>query len=410
MLKRIILYMLLGYLFAFAQGAICFAQEHIFKGQTPQDDPAYALGVSGHIAQTLPTQDPKEITILLAGGCNFPDVPATDGGVKQYYDHIYITSFNIDTLQRATTTISLDWKLIGRLPTPLAYAAHVVHNRSVIVVGGKSPERDLNTVYRISITPQGLSQIDTLPSLKYPRSGMAFAKSGSRLYLIGGMVDGVLSNSVVSLDLENPQEGWREEPSYPDLPQIKVLASASQDGRLFLVSSFAYAQESDEVLSNLKAYEYNPSLRGWRELRLPKAKRRDGASFGGGMAFATDTSVVFTGGVRRRTFATALHRERQLKHARQQGDTATIKHLEREQRTYLTHPAQWYRFNGRRLTYNTRTNSWDCPKQQHTQDMRADAVTLHLNKYNCTITVGGELKPGIRTPDITFQLHNTSNQ
>ena len=54
-------------------------------------------------------------------------------------------------------------------------------------------------------------EITPLPSLPEPRSGMASARIENVLYLIGGRVNGKLSNTVLSLDLKCPQKGWREE-------------------------------------------------------------------------------------------------------------------------------------------------------------------------------------------------------
>ena len=59
------------------------ADYRIFEAKTPQLDSAYAKGVSGHIAgELLPGQ------LVMAGGCNFPDRPAREGGAKRYYSEI----------------------------------------------------------------------------------------------------------------------------------------------------------------------------------------------------------------------------------------------------------------------------------------------------------------------------------
>ncbi len=34
-----------------------------------------------------------EGNLLIAGGCNFPDIPVADGGKKAYYRDIYIAPF-----------------------------------------------------------------------------------------------------------------------------------------------------------------------------------------------------------------------------------------------------------------------------------------------------------------------------
>ncbi len=56
--------------------------------------------------------------LIMAGGCNFPDVPAADGGKKKFYQGIYAAKIS-------TTADSLDWQLIGKLPEPCAYGVSV---------------------------------------------------------------------------------------------------------------------------------------------------------------------------------------------------------------------------------------------------------------------------------------------
>lgn len=50
----------------------------------PDGESGYALGVSGCYAGKLGD------FLLMAGGCNFPDKPVSEGGIKHYYKGIYI--------------------------------------------------------------------------------------------------------------------------------------------------------------------------------------------------------------------------------------------------------------------------------------------------------------------------------
>lgn len=99
------------------------AQEdyRIFEAKTPQLDSAYAKGVSGHIAVELRTG-----RLVMAGGCNFPDRPAREGGAKHYYSEIYTADY-LGAVHLACETkaseLDMGWKLVGHLPHPTAYAA-----------------------------------------------------------------------------------------------------------------------------------------------------------------------------------------------------------------------------------------------------------------------------------------------
>ena len=126
-------------LFLLAVGGSCGtsqAQEdyRMFEAKTPQLDPAYAKGVSGHIAGEL-----RPRLLVMAGGCNFPDRPAREGGAKRYYSEIYIADY-LGAIHLACETkaseLDMEWKLVGHLPHPTAYAAFQRYDDKLIVAGG----------------------------------------------------------------------------------------------------------------------------------------------------------------------------------------------------------------------------------------------------------------------------------
>lgn len=65
---------------------------------------------------------------------------------------------------------------------------------------------------------------------------------------------------------------------------------------------------------------------------------------------------------------------------------------------YMLWPAEKYGFNDRLLLYNTRRDTWKEVKQAH-EFARAGAA-IAGGDYTFFI-INGELKPGIRTPQIT---------
>lgn len=82
----------------------------------------YAKGVSASFAGCI------DDMLLLAGGANFPDIPAEKGGSKMYYKDVYAASIAEDTL--------LSWQKVGELPQPIAYGFSVSTPEGVVCVGG----------------------------------------------------------------------------------------------------------------------------------------------------------------------------------------------------------------------------------------------------------------------------------
>ncbi len=90
----------------------------------------------------------------MAGGCNFPDRPAREGGAKRYYSEIYIADY-LGAVHLACETkaseLDMGWKLVGHLPHPTAYAAFQLYDDQLIVAGGQSAAGDLSDAYIIQL-------------------------------------------------------------------------------------------------------------------------------------------------------------------------------------------------------------------------------------------------------------------
>ena len=67
--------------------------------------------------------------LVVAGGCNFPDKPVTEGGVKKYYSDIFTLDLSDKNAQ---------WKKAGNLPLPVAYGASVTTPEGVVCIGGNN--------------------------------------------------------------------------------------------------------------------------------------------------------------------------------------------------------------------------------------------------------------------------------
>lgn len=64
----------------------------------------------------------------------------------------------------------------------------------------------------------------------------------------------------------------------------------------------------------------------------------------------------------------------------------------------MLHPAEWYRFNDRILIYNTRRDKWE--EAVRSQDVARAGAALTTGQGQTFFNINGELKPGIRTPEI----------
>jgi hypothetical protein bfra3_05233 len=238
---------------------------------------------------------------------------------------------------------------------------------------------------------------------------MASARIENVLYLIGGRVNGKLSNTVLSLDLRRPQKEWCEETSYPHSPFLKLVAMTNQDESdtssgvpyLSVMGSFTGVDEPDQrVQADVTYMTYTPQTKQWQTYKIAPDDPIAAHGFGGGYASRCEPS--FSGGVRADLFVTALQREKDLKDAKAKDNRRLVKKLQAEQRAYLSHDPAWYGFCSDWYSFD-RSRGRGEAKSGFRFDGRADAVYLdRCSSMMDGMLIGGETMPGVRTPSIVI--------
>lgn len=333
----------------------------------PDDDSGFAKGVSACVAGTTAGK------LIIAGGCNFPDKPASQGGKKIFYDAIYAADISADT--------SLTWSRIGTLPEPMAYAVAVSTSLGIVCAGGCNSDGALTDVFRITLN-DGKAAIETLPPLPAAIDNAAGCVAGNTLYIAGGNLAGKPSNALYALDLGDTQAGWRRLPDFPGNPRTQPVCAALSDAdgntQICLWGGFAGKDESRDASLEVDGRAYSPATGTWAPLPAPTDTDGQTLSLGGGAAVAwSDNVALCAGGVNKDIFLAALQNQAP---------------------DYMTHPAEWYRFNTLLTAYDALSGSWSViADTQHLA--RAGAALVPAN--GCIFCVNGELKPGVRTPQIT---------
>ena len=117
----------------------------------PSGNAAFLKGVSALYAGI--TED----RLIMAGGCNFPDIPVADGGKKVFYNEVYATPLSSDTAFR--------WKQVGFLPVASAYGVTISTQKGLICVGGTTADGSISDVFSFYLLQEDVLVTDTLPSL-----------------------------------------------------------------------------------------------------------------------------------------------------------------------------------------------------------------------------------------------------
>ena len=306
--------------------------------------------------------------LYIAGGCNSPDKPVAEGGKKRFYKAIYAAKLNAEGNR-------LEWKTVGQMPQPAAYGVSVTYENSLILVGGNNETGVLTTAIRLRPTATGMQQ-EALPNLPHALDNMAGAVVGHILYVVGGNCEGVATQKVWSLDLKNTaKEGWKEEPSIPGIARVQPIAAALAGDLLGVWGGFAPKTDSKAAQLAMNGASYNAGCGTWTALPVPTDALGEEVFTGGATAITTpQKGVVVVGGVNKDVFLAAINKLPE---------------------GYLLHEPEWYRFNNRVLCY--RDGAWT-QLLQHPSVARAGCALAYWDGW--VYVVGGELKPGIRTPEI----------
>lgn len=301
---------------------------------------------------------------VVAGGANFPGVPAAKGGPKVYYDDVYYL-----------TDGGRQWvKANGRLPYPVAYGASVSTAEGIICVGGITNEGSTGRVFRLKIDDRGAVITEPMPDFPFTVDNTGAAYVDNTVYIVGGNVDGKPSNCIYCLDLGAENPGWEKfEYCNSSFNPVTQPATAGADGMVVAAGGFAgRSAEHKEPTLQTDAKLVTPGY-GMVPIAVP-----DSISLGGGTATPVGQGkILFTGGVNAEIFLDALRSVPE---------------------GYLTHPAEWYKFNRRLLMLDMATGLWT-DLGESAETARAGAMAVPDGKGG-VILIGGELKPGIRTTSV----------
>lgn len=360
----------------------------------PIEEDGFSLGVSACYAGTLGDQ------LIMAGGCNFPEIPAAEGGKKKFYKGIYAADCTGDSV--------FVWRKVGELPVAAAYGATISIADGLVLVGGMSADGALSSVFHLSLSEDKQRVIlDTLRSLPFTMDNMAGTTVNHTLFLMGGNVNGQPSKSLYSFLYTKPDSPWVQEAPFPGEARIQpVCVGQPKDGSLYVWGGFAPAVNGRAATLSTDGYRYSVEKRTWEEIGVPVGDDFIPVSLGGGIAYSmNDSLIVCTGGVNKEVFLSALRREERLKEAIASSDSLQVDSLKAVVKESMTRPSEWYRFNDKILVYHTLKNVWT-EMGRCTAMARAGAAMVGGDWGFYSIS--GELKPGIRTPEINKIIINTN--
>ena len=202
--------------------------------------------------------------LVAAGGANFPDKKPWEGGTKVWHDRVFV----LDATQK-------EWRLVGRLPRPLAYGVAVSTPEGLLCMGGSDAKKHYADCFAIGFMGEKPS-FKKYPSLPKSCANMAGLRVGNKVYVMGGTEKPDSTEALHNfwvLDLGNVNLGWKELAPWPG-PGRMLAVCAQHDGVVYLFSGTGLSPGMDgkPVRNYWKdAYAFSESG-GWKKLAdMPRA-------------------------------------------------------------------------------------------------------------------------------------------
>jgi N-acetylneuraminate epimerase len=196
--------------------------------------------------------------LLVAGGSNFPGKKPWEGGAKVWYDTVFVLD-----------SPDAKWKVAGHLPRPLGYGVSVTYKNGLICAGGSDRDRHYADVFRLEWST-GKLMTTSLPSLPRPIANCCGAMVGDVLYVAGGIEtpdSKETINRAWQIDLHSKSPKWTEIRTWPGGRRMLAVAAGSQ-GAFWLIGGVDLTAGSDGTAQRhylTDAYRYDP-LNGWKQI------------------------------------------------------------------------------------------------------------------------------------------------
>ncbi|MEG1579846.1 MAG: cyclically-permuted mutarotase family protein [Bacteroidaceae bacterium] len=319
--------------------------------------------------------------LLVCGGCNFPDVSASEGGSKMFYNKI-------------VQLVDNKWFEIGSMPYAAAYGVSIPTRDGLMCIGGTNGKKSLKDVCFVRIQ-NGKAVLKTLSPLPIALDNMAGAADAEYCYVTGGQSDGVANHKLFRINSSKPNAEWEELPAFPGDARLQPVAAVQKSGTgdcFYLMGGYAPASEQKQATIHLYGLCYNPRTKAWTKTAPTHAL------IGCAAVASGSAHIAFVGGVNGTIFSKAINRPYFLAKAKAEGNKEEVKKLEAEAKNYLNHPVEWYKFNADILLYHTITDTW---VSEGYSPLLARAGAGLVKNGQTWYVINGESKPGIRSADVT---------
>ena len=344
--------------------------------QLPGANGKSSIGVAG------PINGVSNNVMIVAGGANFPQGMPWEGGKKFFSDKIHV-------LEKQGDELVWNRNVKNTLLAPLAYCGTTSTEKGIVCVGGENDNGISNKVFILKWNTSDKNVIiKPLPELPEALTNVALTHIGNVVYAAGGDMKNLSSDRFLSLDLNDKYSKWK---SLTDLPLAVANASLiAQEGKLYLIGGRSKTLSGISELHH-STFVYDIDKRTWnKRADICDGKIISNLSAAAGIAIGKDY-ILMIGSDDGETFSKIESYISKISNANSPEEKAK---LTEEKNALIIHHKG---FSKKLLVYDIVSDCWtNIGEYPYPAQVTTTAV-----KWNGNIVVSnGEIKPGLRTPDI----------
>ncbi|UFH45691.1 galactose oxidase [Flavobacterium galactosidilyticum] len=348
--------------------------------QLQNSDGSLSIGYAG------PINGISNEVLIVSGGANFPDKMPWEGGKKSYSKTIHV-------LEKCKDQYTWNNEVKSVLPEAIAYCGSTSTDLGVVYVGGENENGLSNKSYLLKWNAAKKEvEAKVLPDFPFAIANISLTHIGKTVYAVGGDEAAKSSDFFASLDLNEANPQWKALPNLPlALANAVVIAQKGKNGvNIYVVGGRTKTASGISDLHNT-TFVFDVKKQIWEAAAtISDGKNSTNFSAGAGVAVGTH-SVLIVGGDNGVIFHQIETYLSQIAQAESEELKAEL--IAKKNKLVTNHPGF---FNGI-LLYNTLTNEWskvgELPFLPH--------VTTPAVLWDKKIILSnGEIKPGIRTPNV----------
>jgi cyclically-permuted mutarotase family protein len=324
--------------------------------------------------------------LIVAGGSNFPGKLPWEGGMKVYYDNIFV-------LEKKGNEYCWNKNVKSVLPESIAYCGNTSTPSGVVYVGGENENGISNKCFLIKWNKkENAVDVKPLPDLPLALTNIAVTNIDDVIYAVGGDEQNNSLNSFFSLDLKDKNLHWKKNPDFPiALANATAVAQNSKSGKkIFVIGGRSKTPSGISDLHNT-VFAFDFQKNQWKRCTdISEGAHTTNLSAAGGVALHNN-EILITGFDNGKTF----HQIETLiaKIAQAKAPEEKQKLTEEKNNLSIHHKG----FDKSLLLYNINSDRWtkigELPFAAH-------VTTTDIKWGNDIIVSNGEIKPGVRTPDV----------